>query len=267
MQRTKLKVFLALAITILVFGIAHGGKLHHKKGFSITIPDGWIEIPRKVIDTFENEISRQAPNAQRQHYDYGFQLESSNNWFEYPYILIQVMDIGRIPESQLEKLEKYPIKDTVDKSKKDLSSLMSDVQVGKMYHDKQGRIIWMRIESKVVNIGMVSGLSGMMPTEKGFIQIAGYSLKNDFSNYEQIFRSVCMSVLPEPDLVYKPKWGSSSNGTKMYAKYTVMNNINGLHFVSLNGGLMRLLLCCFKAAIFHDFLVSFSHLKIQCLKN
>ena len=204
-----LKVFLVLAITIFEFGIAHGGELHQKNSFSITIPDGWIEVPRNIIDTYENEISKQAPNAQKQHYDYGFQLESSNNWFEYPYILVQIKDTGRIPENQLEKLEKYSFKDTIDKSKKDLSSLMSDIQVGKMYYDKQEKIIWMRIEMNVVNIGIVSGLSGMVPTEKGFIQVAGYSLKNDFSNNEHVFRSVSMSVLPEPDLVYKPKWSDN----------------------------------------------------------
>ena len=209
MQRNKLRVFLALAITIFEFGIAHGGELHQKKGFSITIPDGWIEMSRNIIDTFENEVSKQAPNFKKQHYDYGFQLESSNNWFEYPYILVQIQDIGRIPENQLEKLEKYSFKDTIDKSKKDLSSLASNIQVGEMYYDKQEKIIWMRLEMNVVNIGIVSGLSGMVPTEKGFIQVVGYSLQNDFSNNEHIFRSVSMSVLPEPDLVYKPKWSDN----------------------------------------------------------
>jgi len=208
-QRNKLKVFLALAITIFGLGIAHGGELHQKKGFAITIPDGWIEMPRNIIDTFENEVSKQAPNVKKQHYDYGFQLESSNNWFEYPYILVQIQDIGRIPENQLEKLEKYSFKDTIDERKKDLSSLASDIEVGKMYYDKQEKIIWMRLEMNVVNIGIVSGLSGMVPTEKGFIQIVGYSLQNDFSNNEHIFRSVSMSVLPEPDFVYKPKWSDN----------------------------------------------------------
>ena len=180
MQRTKLIVLLVLSIAIVAFGKAYGGELHQKDGFSITLPDGGVEMPRNIIDAYENEISKQAPNAQKQHYDYGFQLESSNNWFEYPYILVQIKSTGRIPENQLEKLEIYSFKDTINKSKKDLSALVSDIQVGKMYYDKHEKIIWMRIEMNAATVGIVSGVSGMVLTEKGFIQVIGYSLKNNF---------------------------------------------------------------------------------------
>ena len=209
MQRTKIIVLLVLFITIVAIGKASGNELHQKNGFSITLPDEWVEMPRDIIDLYENKVSKQAPNAKKQHYDYGFQLESSNNWFEYPYILVQIKNTGRIPENQLEKLENYSFKDTINKSKKDMSSLMSDIQAGKMYYDKHEKIIWVRIEMNVVNVGIVSGLCCMVPTEKGFIQVNGYSLRNKFSNYEPFFRSVSMSVSPEPGLVYKPKWSDS----------------------------------------------------------
>jgi hypothetical protein len=74
-----------------------------------------------------------------------------------------------------------------------------------MYYDEQAKIVWVRSELKVVNVGQISGISGMVLTENGYIQVDGFSLKDDFSIYESVFQSIIMSVAPEPWLVYKPK--------------------------------------------------------------
>jgi len=205
MYKTILITYLLLVVTAAGVSIASGSELH-KNGFSITLPDGWVEMHRDVIDAYQEELARLASNAPPQHYDYGFQLGSSKNWFEYPYILVQLKNTGRIPESQLEKLERYSVQETLDKHKKGLSSIMSDIEVGKIIYDKQTKMIWMRIESNVVNIGPISGLSGMVPTEKGFIQVMGYSLRENYSTYEPIFQSVALSISPEAGLAYRPKW-------------------------------------------------------------
>lgn len=180
-----------------------------KNGFSISLPAGWVEMPTDVIDAFEKEIARLTPNAPAQHYNHAFQLGSSENWFEYPYILVQIKNTGRIPESQLEKLKGYNIQESLEKHKKGLSSILSDVQAGEMVYDKQTKMIWMRIEANVVNTGPISGISGMVLTEKGFIQVMGYCLRGNYPTYENIFQSVALSVSTEPGLAYKPKWSDS----------------------------------------------------------
>jgi hypothetical protein len=78
-----------------------------------------------------------------------------------------------------------------------------------MYYDKKAQIVWVRLESSIVNVGPITGLSAMVPTEKGFIQVSGYSLRNDFATHEATFRSVAVSVAPEPSLVYRPHWSDS----------------------------------------------------------
>ncbi len=109
----------------------------------------------------------------------------------------------------MEKLEGYSVQESLDKQKKALSSIVSDIQPGKMVYDKQTKMIWMRIEANVVNIGPMSGIVGTVPTEKGFIQVMGYSLRENYPTYEAIFQSVALSVSPEPGLAYKPKWSDS----------------------------------------------------------
>ncbi|WP_456324105.1 hypothetical protein [Desulfonauticus submarinus] len=224
--------------------VLHARQLYQKGDFSISLPDGWVEIPSDVIDAYEKEIARLAPNAPAQHCDYGFQLGSADNWFEYPYILVQIKNIGRIPESQIEKLEGYSVQESLDKHKSDLSTVLSNVQAGKMYYDKTSRIIWLRIEANVVDVGPISGLSGMILTEKGFIQVSGCSLKSDYSTYEPVFRATVMSVTPSSELVYKPKWSdslppavSSIDWSKVAGKAIAGAIIAGL--VALLSGLRR----------------------------
>lgn len=209
MKIIKQRYIIAFVTLVCLLTTVQADQLHKKGVFSISVPDGWVEMPTDVIDAYEKEIAKLAPNAPAQHYDYGFQSGNTENWFEYPYILIQVKNMGRIPESQIEKLEGYSIQEDLNRQKKDLSPVMSDIQAGKMYYDKAARIIWLRIESNVVGIGQISGLSGMIPTEKGFIQVGGYSLKGDYSTYEPVFRASAMSVTPNSELVYKPRWSDS----------------------------------------------------------
>ena len=204
MHKAKLVAYILLIVILAGVSIASGNELQ-KNGFSISLPDGWVEMPRDVIDAYEKEMAKLAPNVPAQHYDYGFQLGASKNWFEYPYILVQMKNTGRFPENQLKKLEGYPVQQSLDKHKKGLNSIMSDIQAGKMVYDKQTKMIWMRIEFNVANIGPVSGISGMIPTEKGFIQVMGYSLRKSYQTYEAIFQSVALSVSPDPELAYKPK--------------------------------------------------------------
>ena len=209
MHKTKLITCVLLIVTFAGVSIASGSKLQ-KNGFSISLPDGWVEIPRDVIDASIKKIAKLAPNAPAQHYDYGFQLASSKNWFEYPYILIQIINTGRIPESELEKcFTQESFYSFIDKHGEGWSSIMSDIQPGKMVYDKQTKMIWMRMESNVANIGPIYGISGMVLTEKGFIQVTGSSLPENYPTYEAIFQSVALSVSPEPGLAYKPKWSDS----------------------------------------------------------
>lgn len=206
-----IKYFYVIGFIILVSlsTVVHANQLYQKGIFSISLPDNWVEIPSNVMDAHEKELVRLVPNAPAKHYDYGFQLSSAHKWFEYPYILVRIKNTGRIPESQIEKLKRYQLQESLDKQKSNWSNVMSDIQTGKMYYDKTAKIIWLRLEANIIGIGHISGLSGIILTEKGFIQVNGYSLKSNYYAYEPVFRTVAMSVKPSSELIYKPKWSDS----------------------------------------------------------
>lgn len=178
MYKFKSIIYLSLLFFFLTTTITYP-KEYQKDCFRISLPPEWIEIPRDVIDSYEEAVAMSAPDFPLQHYDYAFQLESSKNWFEFPYILIQVKNSGRIPENQLQKFEQISLQKDLKKYERQSNLIMSDIQAGKMVYDKQNKIIWMRIEGNIANVGSMAGLSCMVPTEKGFIQISGYSFKSD----------------------------------------------------------------------------------------
>ena len=169
-------------------------EIMQKKGFSISIPSGWVEIPKDTIEVFEKELNKAAPNHPAQHYDYGFQLKSSKKWLEYPYILVQVKNTGRIPESQLKKIESYSVQDSLKKNNEKYNALMTEMrEVGKTVYNEKTQMIWMQFESNVANIGQVSGIVGMIPTE-GLIIVTGSSRREKYSIYKPFFQSVAASV-------------------------------------------------------------------------
>ena len=216
MRTTTFKIASFFILLNLLIVETQASELYKKSEFSISLP----EIPRNVIDAYEIETAKLAPEAPKQHYDYVFQLRSVKNWFEYPFITVQINKMGKISENELENMENYPTQKEVNKHKEKLSSAMTDIQVGKMYYDKDSRIIWLRMESKVINVGYISGLSGVILTEQGFIQVNGYSLKNDFPRYEPVFKSSTLSV--EPCLRAETKW--YENGTLYQASVKEWQN-------------------------------------------
>ena len=204
--RLWLSTTMVAAICMAFSMTARAEQTFRKEAFSIALPDGWVEIPGEVLDAYEREIASLAPAAPRQSYDYGFQEDGAPRWLHYPYILVQIKNEGRIPEGELEKLESVSGQGEIDRRKEDLSPVISRMEAGRMVYDKQAGVVWLRIEADVVDVGPVSGLSGIVPTEKGVVQVNGYALKDDFSRYEEVFESAIASLTPSPELAYRSRW-------------------------------------------------------------
>jgi len=202
MRHLGLIISLILTFVIGVSPVTYAGEQYQKDGFAISIPGDWVEIPRDVIDQYEAALAKLNPSTAPPHYDYGFQLDGAEYWLELPYILVQVNSNGRVPESEIYKLEEFSPQEVVEKQE-GLRSVMSNIQAGKMYFDKDMEVIWMRMASDVANVGRVSGLSGLVLTGKGYIAVNGYSLEEESPEYEPAFRAIVKSVTPESGLEYK----------------------------------------------------------------
>ena len=62
MNKIKFMAYLIIIIILGGFSIANSG-LQQKNGFSILFPDGWVEVPRDIIDAYQKEMAKLAPNV------------------------------------------------------------------------------------------------------------------------------------------------------------------------------------------------------------
>lgn len=174
-------------------------------GITIHLPIKWKQIPKSVIEEVYKEFYDQNPRALRQTFDHGFQADSEE-WFSYPYILIQVQHTGRIPEFALKKM---PNLDDIFKEKAhetaDAISAISDISMGKTVYDSTLRILWSSGKAHYESIGYVKMLAGGHLTEDGFVYVYAYSIEADFPRYEKLFEQIISRIKLEPGIRYSPR--------------------------------------------------------------
>lgn len=173
---------------------------------TLDLPDGWVEVPGEVMQQFYDEMKRQAPAANIPKYNYAFQSTGGPPWLTYPYVLVKVSPTGRPTETELMGLPAIDLNDKFKEKGGDWSNVMKDTTLGKMRYDKAANVVWITSKSDVVNVGPVSGISGIIPTEKGFVELHAYAKTPDFPQHLATFETIIKGARIAPDLQYKPSW-------------------------------------------------------------
>jgi hypothetical protein len=88
------------------------------------------------------------------------------------------------------------------KTKSQLTGWIS-VNIGQPMYDERTNLIWIFLKGKYPNVGDVSGIIGVIPTENGAIQVTGSSMTGDFEKNLTIFQNVIMSIKVNQALAYK----------------------------------------------------------------
>jgi len=181
-----------------------------QQGFTIVLSDDWVEIPRNVLDDLSATMARMS-SAPVQKWDYGYQLASATNWAQYPYILVQVKEEGRIRESELANYKKVSadMNEGLKKAEKSMDGILSDSTMGETVYDDQNHILFSTMQMNVRAIGPVLGVTAVKLTEKGAVQFMGYTLEKDASIYVPFYKKAAIDVRLPEDLVYKPRASDS----------------------------------------------------------
>ena len=172
--------------------------------FSLRLPKNWIAIPKQVLDAASDAAARMAPQVPKQMYDYGFQLDESKDWFEYPYILIGVDQGGRIPESELESFQRA-IADGVKEAQELVSEFSRGGEIGGFVYNPNYHVLWTQSKSNVQGIGAVYSLKAILLTEYGVIDISGHSRADQFNHYAPVFEAIMKSVVLSDKTKYKSR--------------------------------------------------------------
>jgi hypothetical protein len=192
--RIKYVIFI-LTFPIIFYSSISFSEIIKKNEFSIVIPDDWIDIPKNIID-FHFESANKILNENVSGFDYGFQSKESKAWFEFPYILIQINNKNRLPLSDWKKLDKYSFNKIDNK-------IVSSTSIEEFAWEDISKRIWMRMGFNVKNIGEVTCISGIIPTNVGYIQIYVYDLKSSYNINESLYIDYILSVKPDISIDYE----------------------------------------------------------------
>jgi hypothetical protein len=195
----------------LAAGLTHAGTFTRPE-VTLDLPDGWVEVPREVLQQFHDEMKRQAPLANIPKYDYAFQSTQGPPWLAYPYVLVKVSPTGRPTERELTDLPSIDLNESFKERSGDWSNLMKGTSLGKMRYDKAANVVWITSKSDVASIGEVSGISGIIPTEKGFVELHAYAKTADFGEHFPVFEKVITGARVAPELQYRPSWTDALPG-------------------------------------------------------
>jgi hypothetical protein len=175
-------------------------KFMAKEGFTLKLPNNWVQIPLKVLSERSIELHRNKPDKERPVYDYGFQLSSSAQWFTGPYLLIHVNSNGRIPEGKMKRFNKKRPKD--ESPVREKVSGIPNTQVKDIVYDSNSHTLWMDFVAEAENI---KGLIATRLTQKGCIQIICYAKEHDFSEYRRLFEDIVKNIYISKDLEYRAR--------------------------------------------------------------
>lgn len=197
-------------------------------GFTMYLPDDWVEIPNEVLKRHSEKVNQLVPQIGKQVYDYGFQLPPADNWMSHPYILVQVKRTGRIPEEELKKYKQIgeAFSEQMKEVGDNISSILSNTQLGEPLYDAENRILWMNISFDLQQTGRVNAQIAVKLTGFGVIQVTGYATEDTFSTYQPLFQKIARQINLDNSIKYKPE--PTGNTLKMIIWGTIICGIVGL---------------------------------------
>ncbi len=169
-------------------------------GLTVDVPASWRAMPPHVLGSLADTVS--TVTGRPVQYATGFQIGSFSGWLQYPYALVQVVDVGRPVEAEA-VLEMWKarggriVRSTT--SRIDSSGVMRDMEVGELVWNEPDGVLWMPIASTVTNVGRVHGLSGWRPYERGLLMIHVYeAATRDLERLRPLVREVLRSGELDP---------------------------------------------------------------------
>ena len=141
-----------------------------------------------------------------------FQSTQGPPWLSYPYVLVKLSPTGRPTERELTDLPSIDLNASYRENGGDWSAVMKDTSLGKMRYDKAANVVWITSKSDVASIGEVSGISGIIPTEKGFVELHAYAKTADFGEHFPVFEKIITGARVAPELQYRPSWTDALPG-------------------------------------------------------
>lgn len=190
-----------ILIALLIHPNAFAGAFQ-KPEFSIEVPSNWNEIPQSYLSKVAESFNSKFPTSDYQKQNYSFQ--PGLKWLtNYPYLLIEIHPSKKFTKNDLATSSRINLDEISAKTKNYLSGAVDHMNFGQPMYDEKANVIWIFVKGKVANVGDVTSINGIIPTEKGSINVSGSRLSKDFNKNLPVFQKIITSIKVNSSLAYK----------------------------------------------------------------
>jgi hypothetical protein len=211
--------FLAAAVLVIaVHAVRAAGADFHSPsaGFTITVPDGWVQIPNDLflqkIAFFASETDSNPP-----HWLAAYQ-QKSDDWFRYPMLLVGKMSYpGDVQPSDAriaEQVNKLLGVDIYQHMKEHHSQLFSKVVLGASVEsaewDGAQHAVHVVTNTNVASWGLVKGYITVFLGKRSMVVVDCSDTDDHFAASLPMFRKVSDSARFDPGFAYDPTLSAGS---------------------------------------------------------
>jgi hypothetical protein len=199
------------SVTILVLGIllvssAVWAETMVKKEFTITLPTGWSELPKRYLDNIRAERKGTPYSESIPFCDYCFFESTEGTSSESgqsvtgPSARIYVCTDKTYTQAELHALPSLDYRGYKNDANP-LHEVFSTDSEGKKIYDKSSRTIWMRcVDVNYSDQYSTSTLLSVIPMARGHLMIEFKCHPTEYQRYEPIFYNIATSVTLAPSL-------------------------------------------------------------------
>lgn len=157
---------------------------HNQEGhFSFAVPDGWTESSKGELAEFTKAMN-QLPGTKQELTSVFYNTEKPST-----YMLLKIKKSGRTSERNIQKMVSDGSLDKLSQNRADILKNYGDLKFNKSTYDDKKHILYMKIE-QLSGTEKVSGVVAAILSNYGTVQIAFYSLTEDFDTDINYFNQV-----------------------------------------------------------------------------
>ncbi len=217
MHRTRRR-FRLVTIAVLVAGFAHpvaamGETIHSSENdYAIDLPDGWVRIPDTAAKDMMGATLREDTPVPVV-YEFGFQHAGADDWFVYPYVLVQILPYESFGvRRQLYEDELYDFTNAVtgadvgdamdDYLSDEVKGGLSTPLTGEALLNRDQRCFQWSIHMTVAGIGPVRGRVVGFFGRRALVQILHYAIDEDATSDDEIVARFKSGFSFDPSAAY-----------------------------------------------------------------
>lgn len=203
-----LRFLFLLVLALSWISLCHAKEYEFPRdGFAISVPEGWIEIPKDKLDQKLAEVNSAAGGTYQLHGDHAFQRDPQAEWMSYPYVVVKVVKTGKMSESQFTNMDKLATEGAALAEER-YGKLVDTMEFGKSYYDFSNHVLWgkMSFEPPIkTGLGPICAIGAMYLTEQGDVEVFGYCRKAELELCEKALEGILQSVKIAPKNQYVPE--------------------------------------------------------------